>query len=182
MKHSLSTKLIPIAIVATLLLCGVYVYGILYLQEGHARIETLRKDIIAAEKQVADNDAVRQALDEFRLYQEEVDNHFVDADGIVTFVEEVERSARAFGLTVKIDNLNEVEVAPKPLTTVKRLNATFTVRGSWEKVARFATAVDSFPYHVYVYNASFSTDNSATGEGKDVLWVGSWNVSIPKLK
>ncbi len=181
MKHGFSAKTITLLITLGAVVGGVYVYGLMYLNEGKARIEILAKDVNKAKVKSEEVAAIRQALDEFKSYQEVVETHLVSPDGIVSFVEEIERVAKEAGVVVKIDSLDEGEAEPKS-TTVGRLRLGFTVRGTWEEVVRFSALLDGTPYQVFVLGATFATDKTSGEETKKRLWVAGWSVSVPKLK
>lgn len=181
MKHGFSKKTVSLFITLVLLLGGAYVYGVLYIHEGKARIENLSKDVDKAKIKSEEVMAIRQALEEFKSYQENVETHLVGPDGIVSFVEEIERVAKEAGVTVKIETLDEGETEPKS-TVVGRLRLSFTVRGSWEQVVKFAALLDGVPYQVFVLGVTVATDKTPGEDTKKRVWAAGWSISVPKLK
>lgn len=181
MKNPSTQKTVLFLSTIALVLAGAYTYGIVYVNEGCACIDVARKHLTEMEKKATEVDAIEKALDEFRIYQDAVDSHIIGKEGIVQFVETVEDAAHDAGVSIRIDQLEEVDVTPKALTELKRLNATFTVRGTWRQVMIFAALVDSLPHQVFVRAANITTDKSGEDK-KAVEWVGTWSVAATKFK
>lgn len=181
MTHRFGAKTIALLITVSVVIGGVYVYGLIYLNESRARIENLSQEVNKAKIKSEEITAVRQALDEFKLFQEIVETHLVSADGIVSFVEEIEKVADEANVVLKIDSLDEAETEPKS-TGVGRLRLGFTVRGDWEDVLRFSALLDGTPYQVFVLGVTLATDKTPGEDAKKRVWAGGWSISVPKLK
>lgn len=181
MKYKFAAKTITLLIILAVVVGGAYIWGLMSLAEGKARIESLAAEVEKAKLKSEEIAAVRQALDEFKSYQEEIENHLIAPDGIVSFVEQVEEVAKEAGVTLKIDFLEEGESEPK-LSGVGRLRIGLSAQGAFEDVVKFGALLDALPYQVFVAGATLATDKSTREDPKKRLWGGGWSLSVPKLK
>jgi Tfp pilus assembly protein PilO len=181
MKHTLTTRLLILVLTVNIAVAAAYVYGFLQLGEAQARIGVIESDIAVEEKKVAELNAIRDTLEEFKEYQASVDSHLVAPDGIVEFVEYIEKTAVAAGVTLSVDDLRTEEIPPKALPKLEYLRVTVSAKGSWGGVLRFASLVETLPYQVYIGGLTLETDGTAE-KGKGVLWRVGINATVPKLK
>jgi hypothetical protein len=181
MKQTNASKLLVVTILLNCVVLGVYVYLFTLLSDTKERSLLIEKDISVEQKKVDEMEASRAALEGFTEYRNKIDSHLVARDGIVTFVEMMEKISRDAQTAIIVDDLKPEEVGVKALPRLENVRATLTVRGSWAQVMRFASLLEVSAYHVFISGVSVDTDGSDE-KGTGPTWRASFNVLVPKLK
>lgn len=178
---SSTIRLLWLVVILNVLLIGVYVYGYMQLQQVVSRTRVVFQDVVAEEKKVAEIEAIKSALGEFKTYQDAVDALLVAPDGFVDFVEFFEGVARSSGVELIVEDLKTEDAKPKALTKLEYVQARFTVKGTWTHVMKFVSLMEVVPYQVYETGIVIETDKTLT-TGDLPLWRAGLTVLVPKLK
>ena len=84
--------------------------------------------------------------------RKELDRYFVASEGVVDFIERIERIGKNIGVALIFTTV-EVPKEERIVPSLDRLVLRFSATGSWEQVMRFFTLVESLPYALSVADA-----------------------------
>ena len=137
---------------STLAACGAYVFvlwgTIRSIDEASALAQTLTKKRAQSETFLS----LRHIVADTASARKEMDGYFIAKEGVVDFIEQIEKIGNNVGVTLMfttVDVRKEENSAPSLNTLLLRFSAT----GSWERVVRFFTLVESLPYALSVTDA-----------------------------
>jgi Tfp pilus assembly protein PilO len=110
----------------------------------------------------------------------QLDGMLVDYSDAVEFIEQIEKTADQIGVKLDIGNLAEEKKDDKAsLPLIGKLDFTVNVTGSWDRVTRFALAIESLPYKITVNDLQISRTGSEIGSGKaPSVWRGGLSFSV----
>ena len=106
-----------------------------------------------------------------------LDKYFIDPDGVVPFIENIEALGAHAGASVEIRTVG-IEEAPEG-ALLERVSLQFRAEGTWESVFRLLTFVESLPISVTVKSVRFEILEGAEMGGQ---WRGVFDVSARKLR
>ncbi len=102
--------------------------------------------------------------------------HVVKADGVVSFIEEVERLGTVAGVDISVDTI-EVAQADNADGVFEPLLVRFRTTGTWQQVFHVLTLVESLPLPISYSNIRLES----SGGGSASLWRGTFGVSVLKI-
>lgn len=193
MKNLSTTK----KIFMTMILLNVVifgVYGYIYwniVQESH----TITELQVQSNEYQAKNDALRSvkiSLDENQDFISQIDTFFIAKDGVVNFINTLERLGQSTGLKINIQSVS-VEQGSDPKDFKEGLKLKIETEGSWQDSSRFLSIIENLPYRVVVNSASVILNGSSEailfkdGEfsrkvGPEEVWKWTFDITVLKLK
>ena len=176
--RSRKTKLILILIIVADIASGLSLWLI------SDKFWQLRDQIVAAKNEinVAKNQDVyirfiKKTLEDTGEKRAMIDRYFVGPDEVVTFIKELEASAKKLGLTATTLSVG-IESGDETLSYRENLRVALKTLGSWDQIIRFVDTLGNLPYHLTVNSA----DLSLIEEGKKMVWSGVYEINVIKLK
>ncbi len=115
-----------------------------------------------------------------------IDNSVIPAGGEVQFIENLESTARANGLTIEINSLsNEDNLKSASTTLTSTLKIVTTTTGSWKGVYAFLAELESSPFKIKISKFQLSNSTSDIGAGTKIsnsIWQSSFEIGVLKYK
>jgi hypothetical protein len=108
-----------------------------------------------------------------------VDSYSIAQDGEVDFIDNLESTARALGLSVTVNTVGIVSANDLSPAGFENIEVRLTVSGSWKSVYQFTAEMENLPYDIVVNQADFSSlsDNTDTS-----TWQGAFDIlAIKKI-
>lgn len=172
------TKLILILIIVADIASGVFLWFMSdkFWQFGD-KVVSIKNEINTAKNQDIYIRLIKKTLKDTSEKRAALDRYFVGPDGVVSFIKELEASAKKLGLTAATLSVG-IESGDESLSYRENLRVVLKTAGSWDKMVRFVDALDNLPYHLTV-NLS---DLSLAEDGKKTLWSGVYEINVIKLK
>ncbi len=100
-----------------------------------------------------------------------VQNTVVASDGVVNFIEQLEKIARNNGITIKNNSISE-DADSKLSTSTTFLKIRSETSGSWVGTYKFIYELESLPYKVSINTFNLSTEGISEDS---VSGTGNWN-------
>ncbi len=171
MNHQTKQHLIILGLAALIILGG-YIF---MLQETLRHVgqvaefaQSLREKRAQSETLVS----VKHLIVDTAGARAELDHYFITTEGVVDFIERIEKIAKADGVTLVFTTVDAPK-EEKVIASLDRLLLRFSATGSWEHVMRFFTLVESLPYAVFVTNTRIERQSP-------LLWQGAMTLTVYK--
>lgn len=168
-----------LVICTILTLCG-YFFLIRSVWDKAGLVASHKNDILFGDqkKEYADN-----MLLSFETTQKDIDtlqNFFVTKQGEVEFIEFIESTAKAKGLTVGIDTVSLDSPSEIGNHGMEYLVLRLHVTGTWSRVWNFSEALETLPYSIDVTSLALLREDSE--QKNPVTWRGVYNIKVLKKK
>lgn len=192
---SKTRKILIMSIGAALLSWGLTSFLYLGISTQNKEVQAL---LVEAEKDIQKDQTLRVArtiLQENKDAITELDAYFVSKDGVVPFIDQLEKLAEDSNVVISIISVAS-ETDPKGKNDFKEpLVIRSDVTGSWNNVITFFDKLENLPYQMTIGSASlglasasdkilFGSTSTTTVRQKspDEFWKGSFEISVTKLK
>ncbi|PIT91056.1 hypothetical protein COU17_02390 [Candidatus Kaiserbacteria bacterium CG10_big_fil_rev_8_21_14_0_10_49_17] len=121
--------------------------------------------------------SVKKMLQDLSSQKSEVSSHFVQRNGVVDFIKEVEALGKFSGTVV---NVNSVTVQKNDNTnaTEEELLVSFRAAGSWGNTYKLLSLVETMPYALTLDRAHLEK----TDEAEDGPWLLNVTMRVAKIK
>lgn len=95
----------------------------------------------------------------------QIENFFPTSANVASFVELVEKTGTANGVTVSIGSIS---TSPTRMVPLLSLSFSISATGPWSNLVAFTSIIERLPYDIVLTGASFSKDGTGTK--------GNWNL------
>jgi len=139
-------------IAATLSMCiafGVYTTLFIVIKNKNNQISILQNRVDIEVRKDQRLHSIKQLTSDLVEEFSKVDEHFVYADGVVRFLEDLEDLGRKAGASVSVNSVGVNENAGSGLP-YEPLQIEFAARGSWRSVVQLISLLETFPLGITV--------------------------------
>lgn len=193
MKNLTATKKIFVTmILLNVIIFGVYGYIYWNIAQESKTIAELQ--VQSSEYQAKNDDlrSVKISLDENKDFISQIDTFFIAKDGVVSFINTLERLGQSTGLKINIQSVS-VEPGSDPKDFKEGLKLKIETEGGWQDSSRFLSIIENLPYRLVVNSASVILNGSSEailfkdGEfnrkvGPEEVWKWTFDITVIKLK
>lgn len=157
---------------------GAYGFLVFYIVHTHAASSELSVAVEVERNKEQGVRATGRLLQELAEEESAISRHFVGAEDIVSFIEEIEGAGRDAGIALEVASVN---LAPDLDDSHEWLTLALKVEGSWEKLFHFTVLLETMPVVIELDQVSFKfiPDES---DSKTGTWEGLFNIRAAKLK
>lgn len=188
MKSNLGSKAILI-IMTVVAVVGLMIYAFLFhaMQKSHERIMSYTNDVERADQIIIEEASLKRTIAEIGPDLEKIRSYQVSSDGVVGFIEMIERLGKDSGVGAKIDSVNVVAQTEEASSTDESLMLSLSFSGSWKNCMHFVSLLESLPYDISISRLGLATNletiESMGAKKQGVLpWSGKATLKIVKQK
>jgi len=134
----------------------------------------LKDQIINVRQKIANVEKEKNLFAEIEKDARKVESFIVAKDGVVDFVERVEKLGENLNLKTETRS-----IATESAAIQERLNVILSAEGSWQNVFRFIKLLELLPFNVSVKDVGLENVNA---QDKKNLWVLNTTISVVKVK
>jgi len=181
------------------LIVVIVVYGLLFraMQKSNERIVKYKQEIVQSENRELHQKSLVALVEDIGPSVEKLDSYYVSADGVVSFIEMLEKLGTSSGVAVSIDSVmvgDQGGVSPDTTasSTTEKLRLSVSFTGSWKNDIHFETLLENLPYNVFIKNlnlstsfentTAFSTPSVSKKSPPEAEWKGKVVIDVIKLK
>ena len=175
------TTKVLLLISALLALAIAVAYGVLWFAfiKERARISGTLASLSDAERESASYRSIAQLLSETAEKRARIDSFFVNKDGAVSFIKEIEQVGASAGIKTDVIKIaverSAEEDADSAKAGIEKFAAAIEASGSFEGVYRFLALLEKIPRPLLISHVSFSQNENG-------VWGGVFEISVSKLK
>ncbi len=186
-------KIFILCVIMNVVVFGVYTFLFLDIKAKNEKVYDLLSEADRDIKKDETLRAVKYSLSENKNFISQIDSFFVPQDGVVSFIDTLERLELNSGIDLGISYVS-VETNTKNKNDFKEvLNLRLDGEGSWQNLFHFLSLLENLPYRIEFNSVSFvlsGASDSILFSGSDGLrvrapsefWKGSFEVLVYKLK
>jgi len=139
--------------------------------DAEVRVESELKDL---------NHVIAATVEE----REVLDSYFVEADGVVDFINDLEGFVKYIGAVPEILLVDiKDEVIARGVSSFEYLNVEIVVEGTWEELFNFSELLDTMPLYLRVNKMQIENiSNTGEGGGPSENWTSRFNIDVIKRK
>jgi Tfp pilus assembly protein PilO len=177
MKNNIFTNFIVVlSVVIAILFVAYYVaYGKIFATGQH--VFDLSQKIQQASATGSDIKSSSDSLNTLMPKINMVDAYFIPAGGEVSFIDGLENSAKAVGLSPEINSVQLTPTSDISAQGFEYLSLKFSVSGSWANVYKFIALLPNFPYQITLDQADISSLSDGTSS-KNSVWQGAFAIRV----
>lgn len=149
MKVSHTQVMTIMAMLATCIAFGVYATLFIIIKNKNNQISILQNKVDIEVRKDQRLHSTKQLTSDLSEEFVQVDKHFVSADGVVGFLEDLENLGRKSGASVSVNSVSVNENAGNGLP-YEPLQIEFAARGSWKSVLHLISLLETFPLGITV--------------------------------
>lgn len=179
MKNRNSKQFLIIFSVILVVLIGLHFMAFSFIRSTGLEVSTLENNVTQLRSEVIE--FTKYKPDEIRALAQNVSNHFISRDNVVTFIEDIEREAKSRGLEVVIRSADTEPRSEDEADPIERVRLKFETRGSWATTMRFVSYLEHTPYKISLAGIDLSTFNEE-GKKSSQNWKGAFEVTALKFK
>lgn len=142
-----------IAIILGIITCGVIgmvVYYYMTIWQGALKVQEKKQALASEQESIKFLSEIRDQVAEVQAVADALDTRFIDAETPVNFIELIEKSARALGVTATIQTVATEDGAIDDAASVayNYVTMTISVVGDWDGVQAFLKHFQNIPHHI----------------------------------
>lgn len=177
-----------IAILLTLCVLGLFAVSYLVYKEllikNESNANLLQRILTESSREVYAT-SIQKQLEKLDPDIKKVESSIVPASDVVSFIEELENTARNNGLEIKNDSISEEADSKLSSTTVVFLKIKSITTGTWAGTYKFLSELESLPHKVRISsfsitNSTFQSDASLPVTKKN--WDATFEIKVLKFK
>jgi hypothetical protein len=153
MKTRTTKQLIALLSTIVVVLVALHAVAFYFIRSAGVNVSTLERDGRVLDAQVAEFS--KYSNDDLRKLATSIMAKIISRDGIVPFIENIERTARGLGMEINIRSVNVVPRADDPADPIVFVRLELETRGSWKNSMRFVSFLEYLPYKVELKKVSF---------------------------
>jgi len=170
-------KILIFAGASTLLGIFLYAGGFYIVKEKVQETSEAVVELEQARGVLEDIETVNQSIINTQKDRDRIEEFFVDSEGIVAFIERVERLGKEVGVEATLVNLSE--------QNNNELVFSIEIVGSFQDVMLFAELLENLPFSLMINKAQLSkkseqqiTEDTEDLETTDSVWEGSFTTTL----
>ncbi len=173
------------SMVGVALLVAVFVTGVFpFLLERVLRLNRSSAELLTAIEEAGERDkslrAIQGLLTELQTEEDALNGRFVGQDGVVSFIELLERSARDAKVSMEVVSV-AIEPSDEQNISYEWLELALSAGGSWQELFHLLVLFESLPFAVKVEQVAF-TYRERPEVAEEAPWEGKFVVTAAKLK
>lgn len=173
-KNKTKNSLI-LASLAAIVSLGVFLYMFIETQGIYSKVLDRESELVGAQNEKFRKDTIDEVVSRTAKEQAMMESYFVEAEGVVDFIEEVEQLGRTSGLSIKVESVN---TAPMPSNEkMENLRLVVSSDGGWRESLVFLAMLENLPYKSEIGRALVEKAGGEKGE-----WHGDYMITVVKMK
>jgi len=170
-------------------------YGLLFweIRTKGQEISSLRVEADTDVKKDGTLRAAKASLVKNKELIERMDSYFISRDGVVAFIEELEKLGKDTGVLLSIGSVSAENDSKMKDDFKETLRIRLEASGPWANLFYFLSILESLPYRAQVDQMtvsllgasdklSFGSELGPRLQGKEEIWKGTFELTILKLK
>jgi Tfp pilus assembly protein PilO len=176
MSNSNTKKILFTLITVLIVIIATNIIGVFMINNQKTEVVELKKEISRESAKNYSVTDLKQQILILKNLESKLDDIYVDRGEIVIFIEQLEQISKNIGTDLQIKNVNVETVKDvKENELHGNLDMVLQVDGSWSKVTKFLTFIESMPNYIVIDNMRF---NTITGAGGESLWSLSLSMKV----
>ncbi len=175
-----------IVLTFTLLLAGVYAYGLFELERKAVNVDATYNDVLVQLKKQDDLQVARNVFRETSSIRSNIDSRIIAYEEIPEFLASIEKLASSSNVSRNITQVTTSEKEELSALDKQSLDVSFSATGSWDNVFHFISLIETLPYKINLRTADLArhteikTTESGTGKDKKVTQeeIKNWSVDV----
>lgn len=185
MKKLPTKSILIFLLTLSVFLVGVIGYGIYYIANKNRETSGLEATIEADSKNSVLIQSIKSIENKSGNDLESLDNLALSKEDLVSFIENLENTAKSMGLNVKIASVS-VE-APKDDSSPSKIHLKIDTSGKWAGTLQFIHALENLPYRAIINSSEISTDkievnpeelSNASSTQVKIIWKSSSEIAL----
>lgn len=161
---------VGIALALVIAAAGAYAFSSYTLGARSTESAQLLVEIGQMRAQKDAGEKAKRALAEAEAERAAIHGYFVEPEGIVSFLESVEDTARGLGADITVGSVTEV------LNPVQHLTVSLKVEGSFASVMRTIGALEYGTHDIQT--TALTLDTAAGAEGESDIWRATMTIDV----
>lgn len=141
--------LVLLAVLVVVVIAIMYVAVISIQASGEKTLALLQE---AAANRSQTEDLSKNKGEDLKEMARDINAYFVSKDGVVNFIEDVEKEARTYQLEVFVRSVDVTKNSDDPNDNKEVMKLKLEMRGSWGNTLRFISYLERIPYKVTLEN------------------------------
>lgn len=181
MKITPTKRKLIITTVLVLVVLGLHYFAYSYIKGMGAEVAALDQEGISLQAQVIEFS--KYSPEELRTFAKAINNRVLPKGDFVNFIENVEKTARSFGVEVNVRAVDVEELAEGGSGDKETLRLKMETRGTWSETMKFVTYLEYLPYKVVIHDVGLSQMILTNDKGvSSTEWRGDIELTALKSK
>lgn len=177
MKINSTKKIFGLHLLLVVLLVALHVLVFVFIQNASKEVTTLEQEISVLEAQVAEFS--KHSSDDLRNLAQSVMSRFVSKSDFVSFIEGIEREAKAQNVLVTIRSVGAEPRSDDPNDDKEIIKLQLESKGSWGNTLNFLNYLEHLPYKIDLRQIGLSV---VAGDGRTKVPQWQSQIEITALK
>lgn len=178
-NYSTKHALLTLIVVILLLVVAHYVF-FHFIRSESREVSTLEREVVSLQTQV--QEFSKYEPEDLKLLATSVNAKIIPRGDFVDFLETIETSGRALGISVNVESVDVVARSEdNPDDDKQIMYVRLETHGGWSPTMRFVHYLEHLPYKISVTDVRLTKDGPQNEGGPDG-WRGAIEVSALKFK
>lgn len=167
-------------LIANLVVASAYFFLFAEVWSKNKKIASIESEIAGQNEKDVKLQFIGKLLEETKEKRELVSKTFLNSDGAVSFIEEMERLAKNNNVSINIDSIT---IDKNFSNNKEKINLRIKADGSWKNLYKFFGLLESLSYNIDISRISWSKDSKISSLGSpknssEIKSSESWNMGI----
>lgn len=180
-------KIIAIATTLNLIVFGACFYLFMNIKKIDKVVSEQLTQIESEVKKDESLRSIKNLMNDTKEEREQIAGLFVQPNGTVDFIEEVESLGRVAGVKLEVESVGIGALKDKTGSSTESFRLFFKTEGSWGGTMHLLSLLENMPYKISFENVRLGkvSGGSSSESGKGITpsyWSGNFSFSVLKIK